>query len=74
MATENGTVENTAVANPDTGAAPAADPKGKGKAPATAEEHVEDTSMVDDEDDDDEDDDDVPEEVSVSARSSRRRR
>lgn len=56
MATENGTTENMAVTNPDTGAA-TADPKGKGKAVAAEEEHVEDTSMVDDDDDDDEEDD-----------------
>jgi hypothetical protein len=70
MATENGTTERAAVANPETGDALATDPKskGKGKAVATEEEQVEDTSMVDDDDDDD-DDDELPEEVSVHARS-----
>ncbi|KAK4146497.1 uncharacterized protein C8A04DRAFT_34956 [Dichotomopilus funicola] len=39
---------------PETGAAPATDSKGKGKA-APADQHAEDASMVDDDDDDDED-------------------
>ncbi|KAL1836949.1 hypothetical protein VTJ49DRAFT_4444 [Mycothermus thermophilus] len=56
MATENGSLDPTGVAAPGNGAAPQADFKGKGKAPAT-EEPVEDTSMVDDDDDDDDDED-----------------
>lgn len=65
MAT-NGSADPTAVTDPETGAAPATDIKGKGKAVATAEEPVEDTSMVDDEDDEEDDD---AEEVRRRARS-----
>ncbi|KAL2265675.1 hypothetical protein VTJ83DRAFT_6775 [Remersonia thermophila] len=61
MAAENGSSDPTGATVPGNGAAPEADFKGKGKAPAT-EEPVEDTSMVDDDDDDDDDDDEVDEE------------
>lgn len=47
------------ITQPETGAAPATDSKGKGKA-APADQHAEDASMVDDDDDDeDEEEGDV---------------
>lgn len=68
MSAQNGSDDHTGVTNPENGAAPATDFKGKGKAPAS-EDPAQDTSMADDDDDDD-DDDEVRTPCAVASRAN----